>query len=1267
MVLLYLAAPVGAQALNPDEAAMQVLNSARKAYNEKNYLFAAGRFREFIQQYPQHKDLLAARYGLALALIEGDPKDYPAAVAELTQVVAREDFPDRPFAFYYLGAAQRGIGYQALEQAEAKPNEAPNWRAQAKQNFENAAKNFAIAAAALAARVDVAKEPARPAGGGKTGEPEPARPSPDISWLARSLCDQCEMILRLERFKEAAELANSFLANPNVSKSRYRGLVLYYLGYAAFTQKDYAAAAKALSQLAPFRQEFGVHARYMMARTHHLSGERPEAETQYKALLAGYDEQKKAAQEALKNPNTLAPDQKAFFERLVNGPPPEYIVRAMFYLALLQAEGGKFADALNGFTTIVQQYPKSPVVPEAQLRQGYCQMQLKNYAEAIKLLQPLCDNPEFGDQALWWLGRSQVGMADPQNPQAYDQVLRTALDTLRRAVDRAGQMAGNDPEARLRRADIMMELADTQQLARMYREAAQTYQQVLAENANPDRAEEALQRQITSLHLAGAYRESDDACQRFEVTYPKSTLLPAVLFRSAENAYMTAIAAANNPNLPNREQELAKLFGEAINRYRRLLKQFPDFAYVQLARQAMATCSYRLGKYEDAIPLLGEIPEADRTGELATVPYLLADCLLRTLPSEAEDAVTAARLVDRAEQAAKLLEQFLAAQPKSPQAPDALLKLSCCYQQMGSMLAEPAERQAVLTKAKDACDRSQQQFPQDPSLPAVVFEKGKCLALLGDSNGALAELGRFRVDPLRNSAVAPLALVRLSALLRYQNKPTDAAAVMAECRTVHEANLLRDPNRSDWIPTIQYEHAMALRESGKLAEARALFESLAAQFPSRPEGANAVWRAAQCRREELVAAMAAARTLLAKPGARPEELGPARTAIDQSVNGLVKAIEPLEAQVRELAKNAPDSEACLRARYETAWCYRALADAEIAATRERLQKEALDKLQAKLAREAPGVQLPPPRIAEVPLSAIPIQPSETAALNEYRLLIAAAPEKTLAVQARIESAEMLSERANYEPALQLLAEAMEKNPPLELVERIRLRLAVILLATNDPKTALTHLDAVIRNPASPFLAEARYLMGEAYIQQKDWPKAIEQLLALRDQQPLQNVQGVSDRALLRLAYAYGQAGQWAPACQTLDTLLQRFPQTPWFEQARYDQGWAWQMLKQLDNAINCYTEVTRRTASDLAAKAQLQIGLCRLEQRNFPEAARNLLIVPFTYDCPDLNPQAFCEAARAYKEMNQPAEAQKLWERVVKDYPTTPWAKTSAQALAGNQ
>src|SRR5262249_11298111 len=121
---------------------------------------------------------------------------------------------------------------------------------------------------------------------------------------------------------------------------------------------------------------------------------------------------------------------------------------------------------------------------------------------------------------------------------------------------------------------------------------------------------------------------------------------------------------------------------------------------------------------------------------------------------------------------------------------------------------------------------------------------------------------------------------------------------------------------------------------------------------------------------------------------------------------------------------------------------------------------------------------------------------------------------------------------------------------------------------------------------------------------------------------------------------------------------------PWVHEARYGIGWAWQQQRQFDNAVNAYNQVTAHTATETAAKAQLQIGLCRLEQKRPADAVPALMVVPFTYDSPELSAVALLEAARAYSDLKQPDKAANLLRRVIRDHPKSKWAEAAKDRLA---
>src|SRR5439155_5514571 len=167
-----------------------------------------------------------------------------------------------------------------------------------------------------------------------------------------------------------------------LGKSRYRGQARYHYGFASFLLKDYAAAEQALTMLTPFADPgFGTNGRYLLARTHHLQDERAEAALAYQGVMDDHGKQVKDAAALLKQPDKLKndPAEKARLEELLKGPPPDHLLRSVFYLGVLQYEAGKFGDAKARFAEFAKAYPDASLKAEAELRLGFCQVQLKEY------------------------------------------------------------------------------------------------------------------------------------------------------------------------------------------------------------------------------------------------------------------------------------------------------------------------------------------------------------------------------------------------------------------------------------------------------------------------------------------------------------------------------------------------------------------------------------------------------------------------------------------------------------------------------------------------------------------------------------------------------------------------------------------------------------------------------------------------------------------------------------------------------------------------
>ena len=1000
--------------------------------------------------------------------------------------------------------------------------------------------------------------------------------------------------------------------------------------------------------------------RYLLARTHHLADERAEAATHYDGVISDYNKAKAEAGALLRQPQKFKndPEVRVRLESLVRNLPPDHVARSVFYAGVLQYEGGKFGEAKTRFAEFVKQFPQSPLQIEAAVRIGYCQVQLKEYADAIKTLTPLVQKEaRLSDQVLFWLAKAQAGTAPEAsaNPQAHQQIINNAINTLRQAAQRAQNLINQDPDAKTRRGEILLETADQLQRIAQSKEAATIYNQLLIEKTLPDRDEEIMQRWTNALHLAGAYDESDKACLAFQQRFPQSTLMPMVLFVSGENSYFRMLAAEKNAG---QAKELPKLFEETKTRFEKVIDKYPEFPKINVARYSLGLTFYRKGDLVAAQKVLGDIPGPERIGDIGLTSFLIADCVLRQIPNVVpDDALAAGKMDEQLKSAAEALEAFVAAQPKDANAPDALIKLGLCQQRMAALIAQPKDRVMGYNAARSTYERlMRKEYPKATlQIAQATFERGKCITQAGDINTGINEMRRFTTDPLRQSPVAPQAVLQLATYLRTLNRAAEAADVLARNRDYLEALLAKDPNQGPALSALlRYHHGVALREVGKLPEARALFEAAVKVGGQRPEAVEAALRIGQTLKDDGQIKLEAARKMRAGAGKNPEQLAKFQATANEGYKLIRESVAYLEGQAEQVKAIPAVQDLRGRMLYEAAWGARILAEPEIEAARAAIKQEMQKKL------NGPSSKFPLPEVA---LDKVPLQASEKKARDLYKTLIDQAGDLPIATEARFELAELLADRNENDPALQLLMDVLDKEPSPEMTEKSRLRMGSIQAAKGNLKAALAQFDAVASNKKSPLLGWAQYRAGEALIQNQQYPDAIKRLIIFRDQGQWQNVAGLSDRAMLRLGYAYAHVKSLNESRTAYERVVNNFPNSPWADDARYGMGWTFQEQKNFDGAVNAFSPIVTRNGTELAAKAQLQIGLCRMEQKRYLDAANALLVIPTTYDYPELRAAALLEAGKAYEMLNQRDNAVRQFERIVREFPGTPWADAAKEKL----
>jgi len=383
-----------------------------------------------------------------------------------------------------------------------------------------------------------------------------------------------------------------------------------------------------------------------------------------------------------------------------------------------------------------------------------------------------------------------------------------------------------------------------------------------------------------------------------------------------------------------------------------------------------------------------------------------------------------------------------------------------------------------------------------------------------------------------------------------------------------------------------------------------------------------------------------------------------------------KAVSEIAAAFSEHADRIADksagSDLHVRTLRDAANSWRAIADTEIDALRRERAAESLKKLKDKLAKDPQvGKSNSVPRPPQIRLASVPVQPAEQKAREFYNKALEAGPDSPVCNELRLELAQMYFDRGEADPAIQLLTAAIDRNPPLELQNQLRIRLANAYLLKKDDKEAMTQALQALADTNSPLRPAAYLIKGKALCLQKNWAEAITVLSRYRTgAEKYVNAGHVTEEGLLRLAEAYAAAGSWEESRATYEHMLGRFPSSRWSAEARFGMGWALQKAKQFDRAVEAYADVPRKTSSEMAARAQLQIGLCRAEQKRWQDAVNELLIVPGTYDYAEWAASASIEAGKALVELKQPQQAKDVLQRVVRDHPGTEWAQLAQKRIA---
>ena len=1218
LALISLASGAAAQGPTPERYAALAVATAWQEYERGDYAAARKRFGRVAEKFGNTSQASAARYGLGVSLSRVPVPNYAKAVEELRRPCDDGNFRQRPDALSLAGECRRQLGLK-----EANPQAA-------QQHFQQARNNFATAR-------DLWRER-------------------DPQASARARCDHAEMQIRTGQYREARNECDPFLKDGPEAKGPWRDLGLYYYGLACSLDRDANArreASRPLMLLSPFDQPvFGLHAEYLVGRGLQAAGEEAEAAVHFETVAARGDSVRQDAAKQLQRGEGLAtnPVEKSRLEALVRNA-PDAVAGAAFQLAQMQAESGRTAEALDRFREFLTDYPDAELAPEARLRAALCHLELRQFNEASALMdglksekEPLRVEVEFA-QAQVRHARSEAGER------------KAATDAMRRAADRAGS-DGNVPGARERQQQMRLELADALHTDGQFDEAARLYETLWNEQAFKGNRDEVLARLVIALGNAGKIDPAQYRGDEFRKNFPHSASRPAVELQLATNDFRRAVEWSKDRN---RRDAVRQKLAEASAEFKSVAEMYPDDPAANLAHFGRGDCEARLNHFPEAAASYAAIPAEARTGELARTDLALADSMLQIGPDTPLDATQTAQRLARLNEARGLLVRFLDREPASSDVPDAVFRLGVASEKIAAILPPGPRRDDTVARARDAYTRLNDEFPNHPLATEGAVALAAIPAVTGDTASAIRELRTYESDAKkRQSRAAPMAMARLGALLRNDDRAIIAAELLKSARERYHDSLQKEKSLAIWATLLKYQHALSLTAAGDWGEARKLFEEIKNAGDDRPLAAAAAIGVFESRQREGENHVEAGETLMTHAGRDNTKRNVAQREIDRGRNSIRESANQLYDRANQLRNRVePEERATMYA--AAAWGWRRFAADELAKVtvnlRANQQREWLvDAARSPRDEQRAGNYIAPP----VTATPVPWIDPENRAMECYRRLIEESPESPQAMQARLEVAQWATARGDTATALESLQSAIEapasrETTSSELMDRVRLTLGDLLLASDEAADAAA-VYATVAVRGGDWALAAADRRGAALLAAGKPRDAIVALARVFDAEGR-----LAKNGMLRYGVALLAEARHDEAAETFARHQVKFgPSTA----AAFGLASVSQARREYAAASEGFQAIVA-AGGDLAALARFRIGQCRHALRKYDEAAAAYLSVPFTPGVSaELTHAARIEAARAFAESGNSRTAADILLRVALEAPAdSVWANAAAERL----
>lgn len=922
--------------------------------------------------------------------------------------------------------------------------------------------------------------------------------------------------------------------------------------------------------------------------------------------------------------------------------------KARYYAGVCQQQLKAYDKAAAHYEAVLKADPKFELAEDAMMNLGWCRYsqgkagQGDMYGKAADSFAQLIksfDKGKFVDQALWFLGETLY--AQGKKPEA--------IAAYRKLVE--------DQDKSLRRPDALYAWGATHEELKQFKEAGEVYDRFLKEFDSHALATE------VRMHKAETLLQAGDAAAAEKLLGEVAAVQG---FAFADHAtFRQAFCAAQQ-----------KKYSEAGNLYAKLSTDFPQSAYLKEAAVSAGRSFYNANELGESAKWFQKVIDSDPANAVEAAHWLCriyltnkespkaVELAAKILPNAGESPYTVALKLDQADalyvhdewradsldkyiaivnehanhelapqalyyagftamelqkydQGLKLAGDFLGKYPQDRFLPDAKYVAADCqlklnqyaeaetgYRDLLKNYANHSELntwrvrlglvlylqkkypeavtwlQGVVAELKlpDQVAESQfilgvSQFHQNQFEPAV---QALAAALAADpqwrqADEALlylsrAQRGLKQLDAAKTSAAKLISEFPQSNLLDHAHfrlgEYNYAAGDYAAATAAYDIVLTKWPE-STFAPYAFYGKGWSLLKAGQFAPAADSFTALIGEYEKNELVPDAYFARGMCRRQA----------------------GDAKNAV---------------ADIDAFLKTNPAQSQKADALYERGLSLVALKDLD----------QAVTTFEALLAdnKDYPSA----PNVLYELGWAHKNRGQDEPAVAAFAKLAANYADSPLAPEANLHVAEEQYKQAQYEEAAKAYTAAKAKAAAGEVAERATHKLGWTHYQLAKYEPALAEFQEHVQAYADgPLAADGLFMVGECLVKLERHADALAAFT--KAQQKPSSDKRKQVLTLLHGGQCAGQAGKWQQSLEWLDQIPAKHSDSEYLAEALYERGWAKQNLKQMDEAIEDYTQAAEKSRGAVGARAQFMIGEVLFEQKKFDEAIRSFKRVMYGF------------------------------------------------------